>query len=467
MDRRYDSWWGGRASAVAACGLLLAACEGPIADDALPALQPDPFSAPWLQEQSPFPDPPPEAPAKAPGAAPAAATPLPDAGPARRAQHDIGLPALPEGMSVPRLPRPGPGNPEVARTPPEGTGPVARVGDDVVITRERYNDRVQRSLDAFHGLTGHVPLNVWRNVVGGTLLVLIERGIDEARARELGVQADEAQVEREFQRFVEARGGPAMFPRFLKHMGVTEETVREDLRAKVLHQAVMERGIGEIKVEASEVEETFRVRRAEFAEPRRRHLRHVLVVLPEARDAANMGVALAKAERVAKLVSAPGADFAAVARRHSEGATATQGGELGWLKRGQMPEAFDRVAFSMHCPGVSGVIQTELGLHVIECLEVRQGRWLPLDDELRARIRGRLRDRERRKRRSDINRTWYDEAPVVYLDAAIGEITAEVRAKSQRHRGTGTGPSVEELSPGLAPPTEGPAGTHGSAPRHP
>jgi len=442
---------------VLALVLALAACDGSDSEQRLPALQPDPFSAPWLREPSPFPDPLPEpAAAPAPVAAP---TPEPttarDAGPPRRSWDDIGLPALPEGFSVPRLPRPGPDNPEVPREPPPGTGPLVRIGGSVEISRERYNDRVQRSLDAFHGMTGHVPRNVWRNVVGGTLLVLIERAIDETRAKELGVEVSEAAVDEELQRFVADRGGPGMFPRFLKHMGITEETVREDLRAKVLHRQLMAKAIGEIEVRPEDIEETYQRRRAEFAEPRRRHLRHILVRLPEDRNSANMAVAVAKAERVLKVAQVEGADFEAIAKRHSEGATAKRGGLLGWLKRGQMPDAFDQVAFSMRCPGVTGIISTELGLHIIECAGERQGRWLPLDEALRARIRGRLHDRRRRKRRAEINRAWYQEAPIEYLDATVAELAAEVRERTQRkgQHGRMRGPSDEGLRPRFTPPS--------------
>jgi peptidyl-prolyl cis-trans isomerase SurA len=65
------------------------------------------------------------------------------------------------------------------------------------------------------------------------------------------------------------------------------------------------------------------------------------------------------------------ADFAALARAHSEDASATKGGDLGWLLPGDTVPEFER-AMTLLKPGeVSPPVQTPFGWHLIQVLERR------------------------------------------------------------------------------------------------
>ncbi len=62
-----------------------------------------------------------------------------------------------------------------------------------------------------------------------------------------------------------------------------------------------------------------------------------------------------------------GADFAGLAREHSEDPSSReQGGDLGTFARGTHTRAFDEAAFALKPGAVSGVVQTEYGFHVIK-----------------------------------------------------------------------------------------------------
>ena len=66
-----------------------------------------------------------------------------------------------------------------------------------------------------------------------------------------------------------------------------------------------------------------------------------------------------------------GADFGALARKHSEGPAAERGGELPWIGRGNMPAAFDEAAWGGEVGEVIGPVRTDWGYHLIEVLEKR------------------------------------------------------------------------------------------------
>ena len=63
---------------------------------------------------------------------------------------------------------------------------------------------------------------------------------------------------------------------------------------------------------------------------------------------------------------AGGADFADIARVHSNCPSGQEGGALGEFRPGQMVPEFDRVVFSAPVGQVQGPIKTQFGWHLVE-----------------------------------------------------------------------------------------------------
>lgn len=81
--------------------------------------------------------------------------------------------------------------------------------------------------------------------------------------------------------------------------------------------------------------------------------RHILVETQE------------KCEEIKKEIEA-GADFAELARQHSQCPSGKQGGDLGEFGQGQMVKEFDDVVFSGDTGKIHGPVQTQFGFHLIE-----------------------------------------------------------------------------------------------------
>ena len=61
-----------------------------------------------------------------------------------------------------------------------------------------------------------------------------------------------------------------------------------------------------------------------------------------------------------------GAEFAALAKSHSQCPSAARGGDLGEFGPGQMVKEFDQVVFSAEIGKVQGPVKTQFGYHLVE-----------------------------------------------------------------------------------------------------
>ena len=74
--------------------------------------------------------------------------------------------------------------------------------------------------------------------------------------------------------------------------------------------------------------------------------------------------ALAEIEAIRKQIE-DGGDFAELAEKHSDCASARSGGALGEFGRGQMVPEFEEAAFALETGETSGVVETDFGYHLI------------------------------------------------------------------------------------------------------
>lgn len=92
-----------------------------------------------------------------------------------------------------------------------------------------------------------------------------------------------------------------------------------------------------------------------------------------------------------------GKPFEAVAKQHSEGFTANQGGIHDWTTQGSLrSKAIDEAVFSLPLRRLSQVIEDEIGFHIIEVLEREPGHKKSFDSA-QAEIRKRMSEEKRSK----------------------------------------------------------------------
>lgn len=119
-----------------------------------------------------------------------------------------------------------------------------------------------------------------------------------------------------------------------------------------------------------------------------RRVSHILIT----EEGSDKETARKKADELrAQIVEKP-ADFAKIARQHSQDpGSAAQGGDLGFFARGAMVAAFEDAAFALKEGEISPVIETEFGFHILRLAAIKAAA-VPSFESMRADIERTLRD---------------------------------------------------------------------------
>ena len=111
------------------------------------------------------------------------------------------------------------------------------------------------------------------------------------------------------------------------------------------------------------------------------HILHILIKVAPTATPAEDAAAKAKAEGLVKQLRA-GADFAALAKANSmDPSSSGNGGDMGYIERGQTVEPFDTAAFSIPLNTISDPIRSqEYGYHIIKVLDRKEAGFKPFEE---------------------------------------------------------------------------------------
>jgi peptidyl-prolyl cis-trans isomerase D len=146
-----------------------------------------------------------------------------------------------------------------------------------------------------------------------------------------------------------------------------------------------------VKVDDAEVKQYYTAHLSSYRVPDRVKAAHILFKTL-GKSPAEVPEIEKKARDVLAQVKS-GANFGDLAKKYSDDTTAQNGGELGWIVRGQTVPEFEKAAFSMSPGQVSDLVKTQYGIHIIK-VEDKQVAHLQTLDEVKDQIRNEL---ERRK----------------------------------------------------------------------
>lgn len=209
---------------------------------------------------------------------------------------------------------------------------------------------------------------------------LINRVLLHQDSTRQGFTVEPAEVDQELARFRGQFPDEQAFLDILAQFKQTPESFRRDIERGMTVQKMIDSEIAPgVRVGEDDIQAFYEENPQYFVQPEQIHVRHILIEIAEDAGDPERQAAMRKIQALqAKL--AGGDDFSELARRYSQDPSAEQGGDIGFISRGQTVDLFDAAAFSLRPGQISGVVTTEFGLHLIQMVERQPASPLPIGE---------------------------------------------------------------------------------------
>lgn len=227
------------------------------------------------------------------------------------------------------------------------------------------------------------------------------------------------------------------------HYEANRESYRVGERRRIKYALVdVDQVRARVTVPDAEIQAFYETNRAQYSTPEEIRASHILFNL----EGATPEEVRARAEAV--LAEARGgADFAALAREHSQDqGSATQGGDLGFFGRGRMVPEFEQAAFALEVGAISDLVESPFGFHVITLTDRRPGQTQPLEavrDEIVDQLRWRLAQEQAEQTARAIEPTVQSAADLDRVAQERGLLVEEAAPFQRDEPITGLGPAPE------------------------
>ena len=253
---------------------------------------------------------------------------------------------------------------------------VAVVNNDVITHKELERERRIAVATLRKQGTQLPPADVLDKQV---LERMITKSLLLQQAKQTGIRASDADVENALKRIAaENKMDVAQLRTAVEQSGVSFDRFREDIRSEIVISRLRDREVdSRVNVTDAEIQNFVRNQQENPGDRADEYkLSHILVQVPEQARPEELQLRKGRAEAALKALQ-EGTDFRQVAASYSDAADALQGGEMGWRPAGRLPGIFLQALKGMKVGGVSGVLRSPAGFHIIR-LDDKRGNDTPV-----------------------------------------------------------------------------------------
>ncbi len=222
---------------------------------------------------------------------------------------------------------------------------------------------------------------------------MVNEKLIQDQARQLKISVKEQELERAIQNVMQKNGltrkqlAAALRREGKSIVAYKEQLLRPQLlRMKVLNMKVRPR----VSVSEDEIKALYDKNLRALGVETKVRARHIFVALPGQATAKQIAAKRAEAAKLLVAAKKKGADFAALAKKHSsDSVTRSDGGDLGYFGKGTLPPAVEDVVFAMKKGEIRGPLRTERGFHVIQIVDRKESSARPFK-EVRRQLKGQV-----------------------------------------------------------------------------
>lgn len=202
--------------------------------------------------------------------------------------------------------------------------------------------------------------NITEQLVNSTLLY------QYAEKQNINVTA--ADLDREVEEIKSSFSSEQEFNDALRKNNLTLNQLKDNLKRQIRIDKAVQNEYDKINISDEEIVQYYEENKSAFFQPEKRQISHILVEDEE------------EAELLRNQLNEGLIEFEQTAKDKSICPSAEQGGDLGYIMRGQMVPEFEEVAFSLEKGQLSNVVKTEYGYHILQCGDIQEEKQLTLDE---------------------------------------------------------------------------------------
>lgn len=248
---------------------------------------------------------------------------------------------------------------------------IVAIANDSVITDNELNAQVGLIADTLKKRNMPLPPeSVLRKQV---LEHMIDSDLEMQLAQKAGVQVDSHDVDEAIENIAkEHHMTMAQMHKTVESQGMLWKAYRHNIKKELTINRLQQKAVGQITVTDQQVESYLASNsQAQSAQMNMSyHLEDILIPLSANPSSKEVQIAEQRANKVLKKLK-NGANFNELAVAESGGQDALQGGDLGFRRLPELPEAFAQRVVTMKEGDLSGPIRTANGWHVIKLVAVQ------------------------------------------------------------------------------------------------
>ena len=278
--------------------------------------------------------------------------------------------------------------------------PIAATVNGVPITMAAVDRAVEGKVPR---ISGHGTISAGRRTVLRAEVIedMIAEELIVQEAKRQGLKASPSAIDDEVAKVKKRFPDAARYTQALARNGMTEEGVRRGIERYLLAKTAFDREVtAKVEVTENTMRAHYDADPSRFVVPEQAQYRQILIAVDPGGSPADWKAAQARAAELAKQARA-GKAFADLAKAHSRhDASREQGGDMGWVHRGQLEHDEETAVFALKPGGISDPVRTLYGFAVYRLDAKKPQRPLTYDEVNKTRLADELRRAETDRVRS-------------------------------------------------------------------
>ncbi len=200
---------------------------------------------------------------------------------------------------------------------------------------------------------------------------LIEDRLILSEAKKQNITVEDKEVNARIEEIERKVGSEKELENMLGQQNLTLNELRARYKEKIMIRKLIDQKVGaNIIITPLEVKNYYNDNKDKFLQPEEIQLMQILIKLKEAPGVREE--ALRTMREILKRIK-EGCDFAGLAKEYSDGPYASDGGLMGYVKKGDLMPQIEEIVFNLKDGESTGIIQSSLGYHIFK-VEERKAR---------------------------------------------------------------------------------------------